>query len=122
MSGDCIRRTTLDKRPTIWGRVMIEQRRYPRFHVRVPIVFSGDHPRGYGRLLNLSMGGCAVESDAYVTTATELRLLLSLHDPGDPLEVELAPVRWSRTGRFGVEFGRMQPEAQERLRQFVSRL
>ncbi len=38
------------------------------------------------------------------------------------MKVDLAAVRWSEGREFGLEFLRMQPEEQQRLRRFVSTL
>ena len=36
-----------------------------------------------------------------------------------PVEVEVAVVRWSRDGKFGLEFISVKPEFQSQLRQFM---
>ncbi len=68
------------------------------------------------------MGGCKVGSDKYVSgimdRCMEVRIHLPVHY--DPLEVEQAVVRWLRGRKFGLEFIRMRPEEQERLRQFLN--
>ena len=100
----------------------MEKRKSPRFQVRFPVVFSGDHTHGLGRVINLSMGGCAVESETGVTAGMGFRLMFSLPGHEIPLEVQLAPVRWLAGTRFGLEFIMMPAEAQVRLRQFLSNL
>ncbi len=49
-------------------------------------------------------------------------LRVVLPDQAVPLKVDLAAVRWSEGREFGLEFLRMQPEEQQRLRRFVSTL
>ena len=100
----------------------MERRNSPRFHVRLPVVFSANSSQSYGRVINISMSGCALESEVHVTTVMTLRLLFSLPSHDTPLEVQLAPVRWSQGGRFGLEFIMMPAEAKVRLRQFLSNL
>jgi hypothetical protein len=100
----------------------MELRKSPRFQVRFPVVFSGESTQGYGRVINISTTGCAVESEASVSAGMGLRLMFSLPGYKDPLEVQLAPVRWLQPGRFGLEFIMMPAEAQVRLRQFLSNL
>ena len=38
------------------------------------------------------------------------------------IEIELAPVRWVKSGSFGVEFIRMSPGSQQRLKQYLATL
>ncbi len=68
------------------------------------------------------MGGCTVVSDKYVSgimdRCVEVRIHLPFHC--DPLEVVQAVVRWFLGREFGLEFIRMRPEEQERLRQFLN--
>ena len=97
----------------------MEKRQYPRFQVRLPTVFSGDHTHGHGHMWNLSLGGCAVQSEMRVTTGMQLRLQFTLRDRPDPLVIDLATVRWSTGGKFGTEFLGFEPEAQQRLREFI---
>ena len=51
-----------------------------------------------------------------------LALRVALPDHAPPMEVTLAAVRWSKGQKFGLEFLRMQPEEQDRLRRFVRTL
>ena len=97
-------------------------RKSPRFHVRFPVLFSGETIQGYGRVINISTSGCAVESEASVNTGMGLRLLFSLPGQETGLEIQLAPVRWFANGRFGLEFIIIPAESQVRLRQFLSNL
>ena len=70
------------------------------------------------------MEGCKVESDKYVSgimgRCVKVRIHLPVHY--DPLEVKQAVVRWWMGREFGLEFIRMRPEEQERLRQFLNML
>ena len=49
---------------------------------------------------------------------------LRLYRPGDlmPMEVHQAMVRWSKGREFGLQFLRIAPEEEQRLRHFVSNL
>jgi hypothetical protein len=55
----------------------------------------------------------AAEADAY------LQLNVQLLEEEDPVQVDLAAVRWSSATKFGVEFIKMHQDVGERLRQFV---
>ncbi len=86
------------------------------------MVFSGPHTAGGGTLTNLSMRGCAVESDTRLPTGTRLELCALFPEDHCPLVLDKAVVRWSSEGMFGLEFLRIRPEDQTRLYGFVSTL
>jgi hypothetical protein len=46
-------------------------------------------------------------------------LNVQLLEEEDPVQVDLAAVRWSSATKFGVEFIKMHQDVGERLRQFV---
>jgi hypothetical protein len=47
---------------------------------------------------------------------------MQLREREEPVQVDLAAVRWSFATRFGVEFIRIHPEEGERLKRFVKSL
>jgi hypothetical protein len=47
---------------------------------------------------------------------------MQLLEREEPVQVDLAAVRWSYATRFGVEFIKIRPEEGERLKQFVKAL
>ncbi|HXV69180.1 MAG TPA: PilZ domain-containing protein [Nitrospira sp.] len=102
---------------------MPERRRFARYIVQCPIVAHKDGVMiGDGLSYDLSAGGCAVESAASVGRGDYVALHLYLpdhRDPTTPLQVELAAVRWTIQGKFGVEFITMSSEDQQRLRRYV---
>jgi len=99
---------------------MIE-RQYPRFVVQLPLVFSGDR-FGWGTLLNLSYGGCLVESQAQVKGGDSLTLRILLSHDTPSLRVEMATVAWAEMRRFGLFFGRMVPSERERFDDYLQTL
>ena len=100
----------------------MQERKHVRFAVQRPVSFSGDLVAGTGTILNISRQGCAITSDTVAETEAYLQLNLQLLEEDDPVQVDLAAVRWSRAKRFGVEFIKMPPDVGERLRQFVKLL
>lgn len=102
----------------------MERRAYPRFGVRLPVSLSSDKAGGDGHVLNISMGGCAVESEIEIKVGAFLRLAVTLSDEGDtkPVKADLAAVRWCKDRKFGMEFLSMPSEAQQRLYRFVGSL
>jgi hypothetical protein len=51
--------------------------------------------------------------------AVYLQLTMQLREREEPVQVDLAAVRWSSATRFGVEFIKIRPEEGERLEKFV---
>jgi hypothetical protein len=100
----------------------MQERKDVRYAVQRPVSFRGDFVSGTGTILNISRQGCAIVSDTVAEADAYLRLNVQLRDEEDPVQVELAAVRWSSAKRFGVEFIKMPQEVGERLRQFVKLL
>lgn len=100
----------------------MQERKDVRFAVQRPVSFRGDFVSGTGTILNISKQGCAIVSDTVAEAEAYLQLNVQLLDEEDPVQVDLAAVRWSSAKRFGVEFIKMPQEVGERLRQFVKLL
>ena len=99
----------------------MELRRSPRVPLHCPITYYGTSLTGVGTVSDLSRGGCKVGSPTPVDTGTDLELHIYLtRESKFPIKVELAKVRWAMGRAFGLEFIRVQPEEQVRLRRFVS--
>ncbi len=100
----------------------MEQRTFPRFPIDGTVRFTSDAVKGEGRLLNLSLGGGAIESQVAVSRGDYLKLQIQLPGQATPLEIDLAPVRWVEGKAFGVEFITMQPPAKQTLDRCVAEL
>lgn len=101
----------------------MELRRHQRFPVHFHTVFSGPTlGESVGTIVNLSEGGCHIESDSEVYTG--IHLALGLHLPGEdsPISIEKAAVCWNRGRKIGVGFVTVAPPQQERLRHLITRL
>ncbi len=99
----------------------MELRRSPRVPLHCPITYYGTSLTGVGTVSDLSRGGCKVGSPTPVDTGTYLELRIYFtRESKLPMKVDLAKVRWTMERAFGLEFIRMQPEEQARLRRFVS--
>lgn len=101
----------------------IELRRHRRFPVHFHTEFSGSKlSESIGTVVNLSEGGCRMETDSQVYTG--IQLALRFHVPGEesPIRIERAAVRWNRGREIGVGFITMTPPHQGRLRQLLARL
>ena len=103
-----------------WGSM--EQRKFQRFSDSSRVTFSGETVTGAGQLDNLSLGGAAILSNVGISRGDYLSLAIALPDQSDEIEIELAPVRWVKSGCFGVEFIRMGSAPQQRLKQYIDTL
>ena len=100
----------------------MEGRKHTRFAVQLPVSFSGDQLSHGGTILNLSAEGCAITSESVAGAPVYLQLTMQLREREEPVQVDLAAVRWSVATRFGVEFIKIRPEEGERLKKFVAAL
>ncbi len=97
----------------------MELGKFPRVRFNFRAVSSALSLEGEGTVLTLSPKGCRVECATPIAPGTELAASLFMPDDQKPIELELATVRWTREGEFGLEFISMQAEQWERLRRFV---
>ena len=100
----------------------MEGRKHTRFAVQLPVSFRGDRLSNGGTILNVSEEGCAITSETAAGAAAYLQLTMQLREREEPVQVDLAAVRWSSATRFGVEFIKIRPEEGERLKKFVKML
>jgi PilZ domain len=85
------------------------------------VIFCGDSGVGEGRILDVSLPGCLLESAARLKAGDYVQLRLFLPDLQSPLHVPLAAVRWVEGNRVGLEFIRTSHEERNRLEVFVRR-
>lgn len=104
------------------SEILREQRRHVRLAVDFPISFEGDGSKGEGKVINISRGGCAVESAAPVRSGQYFSAVLQPPSQQVPLLVDLAVVRWSTGAAFGLEFIRMEDSAKTGLRRYLESL
>jgi len=96
-------------------------RKHTRFAVQLPVSFKGDQ-LSEGTILNVSEEGCAITAETIADVAAYLQMLMHLRAGEEPIQVDLAAVRWSSATRFGVEFIKIRPEEEGRLKKFVKAL
>lgn len=97
----------------------MEQRKYIRYQVEYAGSFSGDGITGQCVILDLSSAGCRARSTITVGKGEFLGVLIDVPRYETPLQVTLAVVRWSHGQEFGLEFIRMEPNHQQRLRELI---
>jgi hypothetical protein len=99
-----------------------ERRIQPRFTTQFRSTFSGKHEEGQGRTLDLSLGGCKIESDTVVMQGETFEC--RLHVPGFdwPLRIDETTVRWIAGNTFGLAFISLRPEEQAKLTIVINNL
>lgn len=90
-----------------------------RLPITCSVTFSGYKLELEGQVRNLSLSGCALESEEPIKPGTPLFLSVSLPDSDEPLEIELATVRWSQEGACGLKTIIMGLDSRERLQTFL---
>ncbi len=99
-----------------------EKRSHPRFTAQFRSTFSGGQREGQGRTLDLSDGGCRIESDAPVVTDTAFECRIYAPGLNWPLRIDEAKVRWVKGNTFGLEFISMHPDERVKLKQVIANL
>jgi hypothetical protein len=92
----------------------------PRSHTRIPVRVSGCLAFGFGGwvegiIVDLSAGGCRIETRARIQPPSYLQLILTASAESLPISIDLAMVRWVKDGQVGVSFLSLQAEQRERL-------
>lgn len=100
----------------------MELRQAPRFRVEFRSAFSGEHIEGEGKILDLSMGGCKVESDINVQKDNVLAIRVHAPQFDYPIQVEQAAVQWTKGKEFGLQFIRVLPEGLKLLHRLITDL
>lgn len=96
----------------------IKPRQHPRYAVRCPVRFTGDH-EGEGLTLNLSLGGCLLETALPLDVNAHLTLVLQLPRHADSIKINVAVVRWANPPHFGLDFVLVSDKSQGPLRGYL---
>lgn len=92
--------------------------------VRVRVDFSSDSEEeaftGHGYTEELNTTGCQIETSTVLPPGRYLTLRFYRPNATEPIQVELARVRWTEGRKFGVEFIRANRASQSDLHQLVS--
>ena len=93
-----------------------DRRAQPRFTTQFRGTFSGQKQEGQGRTLDISAGGCKVESEMNIVQGATFEC--RLHVPGLdwPLRIEEATVRWVDGKTFGLGFTRIASSELSKLK------
>ena len=75
-----------------------------RVSVDCSVMFAGENVVAEGRILDLSLPGCLLQSSKQMSAGQYIQLRLFLPDNQTPLHVTLAAIRWADGSRLGIEF------------------
>lgn len=98
------------------GPATEDKREYLRLPMTFPVTFSGKHLEGEGIALNLSIHGCAMESNTRPVIGSIVSLILQPEEFRPPIRIDRAVVRSGLGMRFGLEFLKVHAGDEERLR------
>jgi len=100
-----------------------DRRATPRLRVQFRTTFSGSTKlEGTGVMLDLSTGGCRIESPVILEPGVSLKLSISVPDFDWPLMIEAASVQWVSGQTFGLAFFRIRDAEHQRLEQVIGAL
>ena len=105
-----------ESKNAVLSSVATDKRKYSRFPIFLPVSFTDGIIAQTGTVVDISREGGRIHCTGPVPEMKYFRVDIQLDHPHDTLAVDLAVMRWSRNGEFGVEFIRMEPDQQARLR------
>lgn len=112
-----------DQAATIKADPDQEHRKFPRFSVALFCTYlCDDGSHWQGTALNLSSGGCAVQSARPAGKGQYLKLLIFISPCEPAIAVSVAPVRWNTREQFGVEFITLSSTDSIRLQVYLAGL
>jgi hypothetical protein len=100
----------------------IEKRQQPRFTSQFRSTISGGHGEGQGRTLDLSAGGCMIETDLPVVVGASFECRIYVPGLDWPLRIDEAQVRWVKANTFGIQFIKIHPNEEAKLKQVITDL
>lgn len=99
-----------------------EKRQQPRFTSQFRSTISGGHGEGQGRTLDLSTGGCMIETDFPVVEGASFECRIYVPGLDWPLRIDEAQVRWVKANTFGIQFKKIQPDEEAKLKRVIANL
>ena len=99
-----------------------ERRNQPRFTTQFRSTFSGGPHEANGRTLDLSIGGCKIESGTVVGQGDRFECRLYIPDLDWPIMIDEATVRWVEEKTFGLAFTRISSGEQNKITAVISKI
>jgi hypothetical protein len=100
----------------------MEKRQQPRFTAQFRSTISGGQREGQGRTLDLSTGGCKIETDFSVVVGASFECRIYIPGLDWPLRIDEAQVRWVEAKTFGIQFTKVQLDEEAKLKRVIASL
>ena len=100
----------------------MERRQQPRFTAQFRSTFSGGQREGQGQTPDLSTSGCKIETDLPVVVGASFECRIYVPGLDWPLRIDEAQVRWVRARTFGIQFTKIQPDEEAKLKRVIASL
>ena len=100
----------------------LEKRQQPRFTSQFRSTISSGQGEGQGRTLDLSIGGCMIETDFPVVVGAAFECRIYVPGLDWPLRIDEAQVRWVKANTFGIQFKKIQPDEEAKLKRVIANL
>ena len=100
----------------------VEKRQQPRFTSQFRSAIAVGQREGQGRTRDLSAGGCMIETDFPVVVGASFECRIYVPGLDWPLRIDEAQVRWVKANTFGIQFMKIQPDEEEKLKQVIAGL
>jgi len=100
----------------------MEKRQQPRFTSQFRSTLSDGQGEGQGRTLDLSTGGCMIETDFPVVVGASLECRIYVPGLDWPLRIDEAQVRWVKANKFGIQFMKIQRDEEVKLKRVIASL
>jgi hypothetical protein len=100
----------------------VEKRKQPRFTAQFRSTFSGGQREGQGKTVDLSDGGCRIETEQAVVLGATFECRIYAPGLNWPLRIDEAQVRWIRGKTFGLEFTLIRSDEQVKLKRVIAHL
>ncbi len=100
-----------------------DRRVMPRLRVQFRTTFTeASRLEGMGLMLDLSLGGCRIESPVPVVPGFSLELRIHVPDLEWPIMIEAASVQWVSGLMFGLAFFQLKEAERQHLEQLINHL
>jgi len=96
-----------------------DHRKYPRYMVAFPATIDDGVVIQASQVIDISREGCRIRCTETTPGLKYFRVEIHLAGASDTLPIDLAVMRWAKSGDIGVEFICLSPENQERLRAVI---
>ena len=115
----CTRRFRALRWGTRYSKATIDRREYERAAVHIPVTFTIRGEQAPGELRDISLGGCALQTEFPLVPGETVRMEVNLPRQKDPIVIEAAIVRSASAGRVGLHFERIARDHRKRLHEVM---